>query len=63
MDRYPLGAEVQVAYDPAAPQRCTLERETPRPSFVRIAVLTAFPLGFGSLLIWRATNVVPATSR
>ena len=54
VERYPLCAEVEVAYDPAAPERCTLERETPRSSFVGIAVLTAFLLGLGALLIWLA---------
>jgi hypothetical protein len=54
VQRYPLGAEVEVAYDPAAPERCTLERETPRSSFVGIAVLTSFLLGLGALLVWLA---------
>jgi hypothetical protein len=54
VERYPLDAEVEVAYDPAAPERCTLERETSRSSFVGIAVLTALLWGLGALLIWLA---------
>jgi hypothetical protein len=54
VQRYPLGAEVQVAYDPANPGCCTLERETPRSSYVGIAVVTAVQLSLGALLIWLA---------
>jgi hypothetical protein len=50
VERYPLGAIVDVAYDPAAPERCTLERETPRSSFVGIMVLTVFLWGLSALL-------------
>jgi hypothetical protein len=62
VERYPLGAEVEVAYDPSAPQRGTLERVTPRSSFVGIAMLTAFLWGLGVLMSWLAIVVEVAPS-
>jgi hypothetical protein len=57
VERFPLDAEVEVAYDPVAPERSTLERVTPQSSFVGIAVLTGFLLGLAVLMIWLAIVV------